>query len=468
MKLSSTHIVPLIVACALFMENLDASIITTALPAMAQALQAPPLQLNLAITAYVFSIALFIPLSGWLADKYGARRIFCTAVIVFMVGSLLCGLALNLPMLIIARIIQGLGGAMMVPVGRLVLLRTVPKNELVSAMAWVTIPALVGPVVGPLLGGLMVTYADWRWIFFVNLPIGALGLYLGLRFIGDFREIQPPKFDSRGFMLVAVGLCGLIFGLEALSHHFLPWPWIASLILAGVSLLLIYRWHASRHHAPIINLRLFRHATFRLTALGGFLFRIGVGGLPFLLPLLFQLSFGLSALQSGLLTFVSAMGALFMKTLAGRILKAYGFRQTLMINAALSALSIAGVLLFRADTPHLVIALVLLLGGFSRSLQFTSLNTLIYADVADKDMSGATAVASMLQQLSTSVGVSLAALVLNAMVGNSAANQFLPLMAFWPPLLMLALITLASMLLLRQLPATAGAILSGQSVRKLA
>lgn len=461
MKLSQYHIVPLIVACALFMENLDASIITTALPVMAQSLQAPPLQLNLAITAYVFSIAIFIPLSGWLADKFGARRIFCAAVVTFMIGSLLCGLALNLPMLIIARIIQGLGGAMMVPVGRLVLLRTVPKSELVSAMAWVTIPALVGPVVGPLLGGLIVTYTDWRWIFFVNLPIGTLGLYLGLKFIGDFREPHPAKFDSRGFMLIAAGLSGLVFGLEALSHNFLPLPWISLLMLTGAGGLLTYRWHAMRHHAPIINLRLFRHATFLLTALGGFLFRVGVGGLPFLLPLLFQLGFGLSPLQSGLLTFASAVGALFMKTLAGQILKYYGFRTTLIVNAILSGLSIAAVILFQADTPYWIMAAVLLLGGFSRSLQFTSLNTLIYADVGDKEMSGATAVASMLQQLSTSLGVSLAAMALSATVGPHHESINLPVAAFWPPILMLAMITLASVFVVRRLTSTAGAAISG-------
>lgn len=462
MKLSQNQLIPLIVACALFMENLDASIITTALPVMAQSLNTSPLQLNLAITAYVFSIAVFIPLSGWLADRYGARRIFCAAIIVFMAGSLGCGMAANLPQLIGARLIQGLGGAMMVPVGRLVLLRTVPKNQLIGAMAWVTTPALIGPVVGPPLGGLIATYADWRWIFFINIPIGLLGLYMALRFIPDIREAKRTRFDSFGFILMALGLAALVLSFESLNHSMFPagsLPWILG---SGLLALILYLWHTKRHSAPLIDPKLFRHATFRLTACGGFLFRVGVGGLPFLLPLLFQLGFGMTALASGLLTFVAAVGAFFMKPIASFILRRYGFRRVLLVNTGFSALSIAVTLFFQPQTPILIILALLFLGGLSRSLQFTSLNTLVYADVKESEMSNATTVASMLQQLSTSFGVGLAAFMLGAVVGDTHTG-YLPPSAFMPAIMGLSVICLAALLLLWRLKPDAGQDMSGHN-----
>src|SRR5216683_592744 len=313
-------LVPLIVACALFMENLDSTVIATALPQIAASLGEDPLRLNLAITAYLLSLAVFIPLSGWVADRYGARRVFRAAIVIFTVGSACCGLANSLPELVAARILhQGLGGAMMVPVGRLVMLRAVPKSELVRAMSYLTVPALVGPVLGPPLGGLIVTYSSWRWIFFINLPIGLLGIVLATLFIEDVRETAMWPLDVRGFLLAGLGLSGLMFGFETAGRGVLPGSLVAVLLAVGALALALYVLHARVIAAPIIDLRLLSIPTFAGAIIGGSIFRIGVGALPFLLPLMLQLGFGLSPFASGLLTFASAAGALTMKFTAAPI-----------------------------------------------------------------------------------------------------------------------------------------------------
>lgn len=459
-----TTVVPLIVACALFMENLDSTALATALPAIAASLGQSPLVLSFAITSYLFSLAVFIPISGWMADRFGARQVFRGAILVFVLGSIACGLSTSLAELVAARVLQGLGGAMMVPVGRLVLLRSVGKSDLVRAMAYLTVPALVGPLLGPPLGGFLTTYLSWRWIFWINVPIGLLGIVLASVLIPDLKEERPPPLDLRGFLLCAGALVGLVFGFEGLGRGPVP-PWASAALLAvGVVGALAYLRHARGHPHPVIDLGLLRVPTFRASILGGFLFRIGVGAVPFLLPLLLQAGFGLTAFQSGTLTLAAAAGALTMKVTAAPILRRLGFRRVLIGNAVLSAAFLAAMALFRPDTPHAVIAAVLLVGGFFRSLQFTSLNTLAYAEIEPARMSRATSFAGMAQQLSLSVGVGTGALALHLAAtvdgaGRIEAGDFAPAFA------LVALIAASSALVFLPLPRDAGAEVSGHGGR---
>jgi EmrB/QacA subfamily drug resistance transporter len=454
-------LIPLIVACALFMENLDSTAIATALPVIAAAFGESPVRLSLAITSYLFSLAVFIPISGWVADRLGARRVFRAAIGVFVLGSVLCGFAGSVWELVAARTLQGIGGAMMVPVGRLVLLRATAKADLVRAMAWLTVPALIGPVLGPPLGGFITTYVSWRWIFWINVPIGVLGIALVSRFIPDVREPRPPPLDLRGFLLSAIGLLGLVAGFETVGRELVPAGITLLLLAAGGLGVGLYLWHARRAAHPLIDLALLRVPTFRASVAGGSLFRVGIGAIPFLLPLLFQAGFGLSAFGSGLLTFAAAAGAMLMKATAAPILKAFGFRRVLIANALISSAFIAAYGLFQPTTPHLVILAVLLAGGFFRSLQFTSINTLGYADIERERLSRATSFASMMQQLSLTVGVATGALLLNLSMAvrggdHVAAGDF--------TLAFVAVATLAagSALIYLPLAADAGAEVSGQ------
>jgi EmrB/QacA subfamily drug resistance transporter len=453
-------LIPLIVACALFMENLDSTAISTALPAIAASLGESPLRLSLAITSYLFSLAVFIPISGWVADRYGARRVFRLAIIVFVLSSVLCSFATSLPGFVLARALQGLGGAMMVPVGRLVLLRSVAKSDLVRAMAWLTVPALIGPVLGPPLGGFLTTYLDWRWIFWINVPIGLLGVILVTRFIPDFREARPPRLDLLGFLLSAVGLVGLVFGFETIGRGLVPWSSTLLLLAVGIVGVALYVLHATRTHYPVIDLALLGVATFRASIIGGFLFRIGIGATPFLLPLMLQAGFGLSAFSSGTLTFAAAAGAMAMKLTAAPILKRFGFKRVLMVNAVLSAAFLAANGLFTPMTPHLLILVVLLVGGFFRSLQFTSINTLGYADIEREQMSRATSFASMMQQLSLAVGVGTGALLLELTVA-ARGGEHLGAGDFAPAFFAIALLAASSALAYLRLPSDAGAEVSG-------
>ncbi|MBV9862300.1 MAG: MFS transporter [Alphaproteobacteria bacterium] len=425
-RASRQLLISLIVACALFMQNLDSTIIATALPVIARSLNESPLRLNVAITCYLLSLAVFIPISGWTADRFGARRVFSSAIVVFTIGSIGCGCATSLVWLVLARIVQGMGGAMMVPVGRLVLLKTVPKSELVRAMSYVSVPALIGPVIGPPLGGLIVTYASWRWIFFINVPVCVLGVVLVNLVIDNLRETGARPFDFLGFALTGVGLASLAFGFETIGRGALPVPVALALIAGGALCTALYIRHA--HHAahPIIDLALLRIPTYATTTAGGFLFRMGLGALPFLMPLMLQVGFGLDPLSSGLLTFASAAGAMTMKITVAPIIRAFGFRRVLVGNAAISSLFLFGYSFFRPSTPHFVIFAALLAGGFFRSLQMTSINTLSYADVPPPLLSRATSLTSMAQQLSQSVGVGTGATLLHLMLVRHGGTALTP------------------------------------------
>jgi len=464
---SRAVVIPLVVACALFMENLDSTVIATALPSIAQSLGENPLHLNLAITSYLLSLAIFIPISGWMADRFGARTIFRAAIVVFMLGSITCGLANSLPELVAARMLQGIGGSMMTPVGRLILLRSIPKAGLVKAMSYLTVPALIGPVIGPPLGGFIVTYADWRWIFFINIPIGILGIVLVTLLIENVREEAVPPLDLRGFILIGLGLAGLIFGFETIGREVLPLNVTLALLIGGAICSVIYVWHSLRAKAPIVDLGLLRLPTFRAAVLGGLLFRMGLGALPFLLPLMLQLGFGLSALQSGLLTFASAAGAMTMKMTAGPIIRAFGFRPVLIGNAVISGFFLMGYALFQPSTPLAIIFLALLAGGFFRSLQFTAINTLSYADVPSPRMSKATSFASMMQQLSLSMGVAIGAMLLHITLSVRGGVAVGP-QDFIPAFLTIGALCIASMVFFLPLARDAGAEVSGHRAAQAA
>ncbi|MCR4282510.1 MAG: DHA2 family efflux MFS transporter permease subunit [Bauldia sp.] len=453
-------LVPLIVACALFMENLDATVISTALPAIAADFGTSPIHLKLALTSYLLAIAIFLPVSGWLADRHGARLIFRLAIAIFTAGSILCGFSNSIGMIVFARVVQGIGGAMMVPVGRLVILRTVPKHELVGSLAWLTVPALIGPVIGPPVGGFITTYADWPWIFWINIPVGLLGLVLATLYIPDIRGETRVAFDRLGFALSALGLAAFMTGSTTLGLGLLPIPIVLLLLFGGAALLAAYVLHGRRIREPILDLTLLRLPTFRYSLTGALLFRIGMGATPFLLPLLLQVGFGMTAFQSGMITFAAAVGAIAMKFVAPPILKRYGFRNVLLWNTAVAAGFVALPAAFTPTTPVGLMTGLLLIGGFFRSLQFTSINALAFADVPAKRMSRATTLTSVGQQLSLSVGISVGAVALELATRTTGGE--ITYASFWPAFLLVGVITLCSLIPFRRLSADAGDEMSGR------
>ena len=409
---------PWVVAVALFMEQLDTTIVNTAVPAMAQSLQVTPLSLKAVVASYILSLAVCIPVSGWMADRYGTRRVFSIAVGLFTFSSVLCGLALNAPMLVAARILQGVGAAMMMPVGRLTIIRTFPKSELLRAMNFVIIPALIGPLLGPTVGGLIVHWVSWRYIFFVNVPMGLLALWLAHRHMPDYRGDAARPLDVVGLVLFGSGTALLSWLLEIFGEHRIDATSAAVLLLLCVSLLGAYVWHARETPHPLLRLRLFRVRTFRISVMGGFVTRLGVGGMPFLLPLLYQLGLGLPAWQSGLLMMPTAAAAMGMKIIAPRVLARFGYRRILIVNTVMIGCVIS---LFSLVNPATPIALIVLLGlsmGFFNSLQFTSMNSMAYADIDTPDSSMASTIASSLQQMSMSFGLACGSLIAGWYLGD--------------------------------------------------
>ena len=454
------RLVPLIIGAALFMQTLDATVISNALPTMARSLHEDPVTLNLAITSYLLASAVFLPISGWAADRFGAKLVFRIAIVMFAVSSALCGFSQNLPELVAARMLQGVAGAMMTPVGRLVLLRSVPKHELVRAMSYLTMPAMLGPVLGPPIGGFIVTYFSWRWIFFINVPMGILGVVLVSVFIRNIREEATTPLDWRGFILTGFGLAGMVYGFENLGRGILPFSVVAAMLAGGAVCLAIFAFHARRTPHAILDLSLLRIQTFTASVVGGAFMRMGMGASPFLLALLLQMGFGMSALGAGLLTFTGAAGALLMKTTARPIIHWFGFKRVLVTNQVITAVTFVSYAFFTAGTPHALIIAVLLTGGFFRSLQFTALNTLAYADIELAQMSRASSLASMGQQLSQSVGIGLAALLLHQFrtLHHSAALQSADVSpVFW----IIGLISLGGLFYFVPLPRDAGAEVSG-------
>jgi EmrB/QacA subfamily drug resistance transporter len=455
--------VPIVIAFAFLMEQVDSTVIVTAIPQMAQDLGTTVLRLNLAVTAYILTLAVFIPVSGWLADRFGARRMFVAALTIFTVSSALCGFAESLSELVFLRCLQGLGGAMMTPVGRLILLRSVPRSELVTAMFYVSLPALIGPVIGPLLGGFLTSYASWRWIFYINVPFGIVGIALALIFLKETRGGQPGRLDLRGFLLAGAGLALMQLGIENSGRPVLPAPATYASLAAAVVLLVAFFFHARRHPAPVLDLSLFRLRSFRIGSLVGCVSRIGINAVPFLLPLMLQLGFGLTPFESGALTFFISLGSLLLRTISSRGLRLFGFDRVLTFGSAMTALLIGGFALLTPHTPHWAIAGYVVLFGIARTMMFMATNTLAFADTPDDQLSRATSLAGVVQQLSISFGVTVAALLLGWV---SEEGKPLTVAEFHDAFLLVATLPLIAILGFARLRPEDGIVVSGHRRNK--
>jgi EmrB/QacA subfamily drug resistance transporter len=406
-------VIAMIVGSAIIMQQIDSTVITTALPQMAVSLHADPVRLSLAITAYLLSVAIFVPVSGWAAERFGGRVIFRAAIGLFTLGSILCGLSGNLIELTAARVLQGFGGAMMVPVGRLVLFRSVEKTALIAVMAFLQVPAQLGPVLGPPIGGFITTYFSWRWIFFVNVPLGLLGMLLVTLFFENPKEDTRRPLDWIGFVLTGAAAFCVMYGIEAIGHSHGGLEEAAALLVIGFALGALSLRHLHRTKHPLLDLSVFRIPTFQAAIYGGSLFRAGAGTLVFLLPLLLQVVYGLSAFASGSITFATAVGSLSMKITARPIIRRYGFRNVIMFNGLISAGGIGLCAFLTSGMPKSLIFTLLLIIGFFQSLQYTATQAMTYADVEQPLMSTATSIASMTQQLSRGFGISAVAVLLN-------------------------------------------------------
>jgi EmrB/QacA subfamily drug resistance transporter len=405
------RLLPWLVAVAFFMQSLDTTILNTAVPSIASALGVAPLSMKAVLASYTLSLAVFIPISGWMANRFGTRRVFAGAIGLFALGSLLCGVARNIHLLVAFRVLQGCGGAMMVPVGRLTLVRAFAKSELVRAMSFVAMPALIGPMLGPIAGGLITHYLHWSVIFFLNVPIGLIGLYLVYRYLPDFRAERISPLDVAGLLLFSSGIALLSYVLEVFGEHRLGAALVLGLLALSVLLLLGYGVHTARTPQPLLQLGLFRIRTFRAAVSGSFFTRISIGGIPFLFPLLYQVGLGYTPVQSGLLMMPQAFAAMSLKMTMPWILERFGYRAVLVSNTTMLGVLITLFAIIGAATPLWLVVVLLFMYGFFQSLQFTSMNTLVYADVAAQDAGSASTIASTSQQLSMSFGVAAASLV---------------------------------------------------------
>jgi EmrB/QacA subfamily drug resistance transporter len=416
------RILPWLVAVALFMESLDTTILNTAVPTIAEALGVAPLNMKAALTSYTISLAVFIPISGWIADRFGTRRVFFTAIGIFTAGSMLCGISVSMPMLVVSRILQGCGGALMMPVGRISIVRTFPRSQLLKAMSFVAIPGLIGPLIGPLAGGFLVALAHWRMIFFVNVPMGLAGVYFAWRYMPDYRAVRKDPLDLIGLILFGSGIALLSYVLEVFGEHSLSLR--SEIFLLALSLLLIaaYALHAKREQFPLLRLALFRTRTFRASVVGGFFTRLGAGGMPFLLPLLYQLGMGFTPLQSGLLIMPQPLAGIGLRLLVMRVLRRFGYRRVLLINTAVMGVLIALFSLIGPGTPVVVIVIAAATLGFFSTMQYTSMASLTYADIPDAAASMGSSLASTAQQMSMSFGVAFASLLTAMFIGHHAPD----------------------------------------------
>ncbi|MFT4253455.1 MAG: MFS transporter [Caulobacter sp.] len=455
----TTRLVSLAVASALLMEFIDSTALSTALPRLAEAFAADPIHLKLALTSYILALAVFTPASGWAAQRYGARRVFLLAMLVFLTGSALCGLSQNLAQLVGARVVQGIGGAMMTPVARLIVVSSTPKDKLISAMGWFTMPAMVGPLIGPPIAGFVLSIADWPWIFYLNLPIGLVGAIAVRRFVPKGApDPEAGRFDTLGFILSAVALSGLIGLAETAGLSMLPPLAQAALLVVSLGAGWIYLRHCRAQARPILDLTLMRYPTFRASLIGGTFVRLGIGASPFLMPLLLQVALGWSPLKASAVTIATGAGVLVARPFASSLLKRYGFRTALAVFVVATAIMTAVPGLFTASTPMGLMIALLLVGGFARSSQFIAANTIAYADVPQERVAAASTLAAVSQQVGLALGVSFGGLMLHLTRG---AGHLTPGSFVWP-FAAIGLVTLLALPVYLRLDKDAGANISGR------
>jgi EmrB/QacA subfamily drug resistance transporter len=457
------RLLPWLVAVAFFMQSLDTTILNTAVPAIAEAMNVTPLDMKSVLASYTLSLAVFIPISGWMADRFGTRRVFASAIGLFTLGSLLCGLSVNITMLVACRVLQGMGGAMMVPVGRMTMVRAFPKSELIRAMSFVSIPSLIGPMLGPISGGLIVHYLHWSVVFFVNIPVGLAGLLLVYRFLPDYREANTHPIDIVGLILFGSGISLLSYVLEVFGENSLGDIEIAGLLILSGTLLAGYAIKATHTPFPLLQLALFRLRTFRAAVCGSFFSRLGLGGLPFLFPLLYQIGLGYSPVESGLLVMPQAMAAMGLKVIVPTILGRLGYRNVLVGNTLTLGVLIMLFATIDVGTPAWRIALQAFILGFFTSTQYTSMNTLVYADVNARQTSAASTIASTGQQMSISFGVASASLIAALFVPVSLRSEPTALIhGVHQAFIILGLMTMASSVIFMTLEKNDGGAISGR------
>jgi EmrB/QacA subfamily drug resistance transporter len=453
--------IPIIVGCAQFMHQFDGSVIATALPSMAKSLNDDPLRLNLAISCYLLALAVFIPISGWMASRFGAKRVFSAAIVIFTISSVFCGISHSLFELVIARTAQGMGGAMMTPVGRLIVVKTAPRADLVKAINYITIPGALAPILGPAVGGFIVTYFSWPWIFFLNLPIGIAGVLLVQNYIPDVKEDDVPPLDLFGFLLAATALASMVFSFESMGRGLVPLPLVIGMVALGITCAAFYFFHFKRTVNPIIDLGLMRVPTFAASITGGSLFYVGTNAVVFLLAVLLQVGLGLSAFQAGLTTLAIASGSLLSRFIIRPLFRQAGFRTILVVNACITGAYLATCGLFRLSTPYTLMLAVLFVGGLSRSIQYTSLTTLSYAEIPKNRMSDATSFSALAQQFAQSFGVGLTALVVHASM-VARGHSVLAAADLMPGFLTIGAASFLSTIRFSRLHAAAGADMRGR------
>ncbi|HEX4298175.1 MAG TPA: MFS transporter [Devosia sp.] len=455
----TNRLVPLILAVALFMENMDSTVIATSLAAIAHDIGSEPIALKLALTAYLVALAIFIPISAWMADRWGARNVFRAAIVIFILGSLACAASDSLWTFVVSRFLQGFGGALMTPVARLVLVRTTPRNQLVDAMAWLSIPGLVGPIVGPPIGGFITTYLSWHWIFLINVPIGLLGIGLVSWLLPDWHRNLPRRIDFPGFFLSGLAFAGWVFGISVLTLPALPLAFGYVALIGGTVSWLGYLWHFRRTEYPILDLRLFRFPLFRTTVIAGTFFRLGTGAMPFLFPLMLQLAFGMTPFQSGTVTFATAVGAFGAKFVSEPILRVFGFRLSLVVATFITVLGVYAMGVYGPTTPMAVMMSLLVVTGFFQSVFWTATNAFTFADIDDRDAGQATAISQVAIQLSLAFGVALGGGVLEGVRLTHGGDPVLG--DFHVAFYVIATVALVSTAIFFRLPRTAGAHLIG-------
>jgi EmrB/QacA subfamily drug resistance transporter len=462
---ASRRLLPWLVAVAFFMESLDTTILNTAVPTISAALHVATLSMKAVLASYTLSLAVFIPISGWMADRFGTRRVFAAAIGLFTLGSFLCGVSSNIHLLVACRILQGMGGSMMVPVGRLTLVRTFAKSDLLRIMSFVSIPALVAPMLGPIAGGLIVGYLHWRVIFFLNIPIGVAGLIMVYLHLPDYRAARVHPLDAVGLILFGSGISLLSYVLEVFGEHTLSSREITGLLLLSLTLLAGYWMHAKTLQFPLLELSLFKIRTFRAAVGGSFFTRLGIGGVPFLLPLLYQVGLGFSPVQSGLLIMPQALAAMSMKAMMPRLLAVVGYRWVLISNTVVLGLLLMLFATIGLHTPVWVIVLQAFFYGAFTSLQYTSMNTLVYADTTEEETSAASSIASTMQQMSISFGVAAAGLATAFFV--PASGQSAPVEMIYgihKALFALGILTIVSTTVFRSLKQGDGEAVSQQKM----